>query len=211
VPAGFYTGYDDNLDSEYDYNEGVEHYRPGVLGYNPKFVKDGLKAIHTLADSVILPSFLVSYENPINKGEVYDITLWIATDDESIKNTKITLSFVDHPQFDAPVVKSETLDITGLEKGKWTKFTFTVDAYAPYMVITTKGGESLYFDAVQVVPLDKEAELDMPIDTEIESEPKSTWMIGLVIAFACACGLIFIAVIIIITALIIKKKRRAVK
>ncbi len=159
VSVGFTEDFDGNLDPEYDYNSSIESFRPGVKGYNPFRVHNGLKSIHTLPSGEEAPRFLISYKHSLEKGQMYDISFYIMTDDDSISSAKLKLYHANHPQFDSDMVGYEEISIDTIKKSEWTKVTLTITANAPYLVFETEIGKSLFFDTAQVVPLGKTGEL----------------------------------------------------
>ncbi len=172
---GFTEDFDGDLDPNYDYNSSVESFRPGVLGYNPYFVHSGLKSIHTIASSEEAPRFLLSYENALEKGQVYDVKFYITTDDDNISSVKLKLYHANHPQFDSDMVGFEEVYVDDIKAGEWKQVTVTVTANAPYLVFECEKGESLFFDTAQVVPLGKTGELGALteiIGETISPEPK---------------------------------------
>ena len=68
----------------------------------------------------------------------------------------------------------EEFSIAEIQKGKWQKVTMAITANAPYLVIETEAGKSLYFDSLQVVPVGKMGDLGLLEKDEevLAPEPK---------------------------------------
>jgi len=174
ISVGFTEDFDGDLDPNYDYNSSVESFRPGVMGYTPSLVHGGLKSIHAKGDGKEAPRFLLSYKNALEVGQVYDVIIYITTDDESLTSAKLKVYHANHPQFDSDMAGYEEFSIAEIQKGKWQKVTMAITANAPYLVIETEAGKSLYFDSLQVVPVGKMGDLGLLEKDEevLAPEPK---------------------------------------
>lgn len=221
IPVSYTFNFDGTLEPNYDYNSGVEHYRPGVMGYKPQYIKDDLKSIHTLSESTENPKFLLNYEHPLEVGQMYDVTVWIATDLENLATTDFEVGYTEYPDVNAPVLWKESVEVNELQQGVWVKKTFTIAAQTPYIVISTKIGESLYFDSVQVVDLGKQGELSIITDAVVTPEPETvpevkpqknvepqktsyTWFI----VGGVAAAVLLVAVIIAVVMIKCKKSKK---
>ncbi len=214
ISVGFTEDFDGDLDPNYDYNASVESFRPGVMGYTPNLVHSGLKSLHTVATGADAPRFLLSYQNTLEKGQMYDISFYITTDDDSLSSAKLKLYHANHPQVDSDMVGYENVTVNDIKAGEWKKVTLTVTAAAPYLVFECETGKSLFFDTAQVVPLGKTGELGViieSIDETLSPEPapkdeSDSFPYGIVIAVSAA-------VMIALTAalLIVIRRRKAVR
>lgn len=206
IPLGFTNGFEANLDSKYDYNDAVEHARPGVKGYMPTLIHNGLKAMHTLPDAQEDALILLNYEDVLEVGKVYEVNYWISAGSDG-QSGKLEFLHANHPQYNSDLVGYESvLEFEDLKKGKWTEYKYTFTANSPYIVLKVSKGADVYIDDVQFVLTEKEGELGLIESIGSLNAGLSVKTI-LYIAIAAAVAAILIAGAIVITTGIRKKKR----
>ena len=199
IPKGFIVDFEDKYDAKYDYNQSVQHHKPGTKGYTTKHNHKGLKSMHCLADSELQPVFLLSYENKLEVGKEYELLLWVNTDTENAAG-KIELLFSDYPDITAPTVTSQTtVEIDGISTDKWQKYTTKFTALSPYVLLKTPLDTSVYFDDIQVVYTGESGK-----QTISEKTFNTPVIIGVSVA-----AVVFVAGIV--TLVIIMKKRNKAK
>ena len=157
--VGFTQNFDRELDEKYDYNEGIEIYKPGIAGYNTKFVHSGWRSLHTLKDSKVDPEFLVSYEDRLLVGYEYEISFWMTTDEEGTSG-KIYFEHANYGDVNDEIVGyEEALTFTGLKAGEWKQYKVKIVANAPYLVVRVEKGTSLFFEDFEAIPTGAKGEL----------------------------------------------------
>jgi len=209
---GFEYGFEGDLDTEYDVLGNMEHYRPGVMGYNPKNVKAGLKALHILAENEKDPLFLVNYRFPLEVGKEYEVTFWVMTATED--KVDVDFLYAEHPQADSPVIGYEKIvEGAGGTPGVWKQYKATITAAAPYLLVRTSKGVEVYYDEFQLVPTDKEGDLSSVITfapENVQTEPdKNGGNATLVIILSIVGGVILLAAVATVTVVFIKKRKKA--
>ena len=229
VQRGFAQGFEFEsiLEEGYDYNAGIEIFRPGVAGYNPKYIHGGMRSLQTLPDSSEAAVFLLNYQNPLVVGQKYDVNYWIYVKNSDAAGNVQFLHAL-HPQVDSPVVGYEDVnDLSECESGKWVAYRATITANAPYILVKTAEGNEVFFDDFHVVDLEEKGEvgkIDGFNPTGIQEEPGLIESaLGYVLGFGVlgivilvAAGVLFVAavaavVIIIIVAAKKSKKKKLAK
>jgi hypothetical protein len=223
IQRGYAQGFEGKIDESYDFNEGAILFKPGVAGYNPRFVHGGLRSVKTLSDSETQGMFLVSYDNMVKVGNKYDIMFWMNTGTDGASGT-IELLHANHGQVDSDIVGyEEVVEFTDLKSGVWQQYKFSTTANAPFFIIRVPAGVELYFDDFQVVDTAEEGvlgELEGFNPMALDDEPISallTWIlsfgaIGIVIlAAGGVLGLAVVAAAIIAIILVIRKKSKKKK
>lgn len=135
--------------------DGYELYRPGVRGYDTKFVHKGMRSIHRLADSTEHgeQNFVVfnSDSNTLEKGKKYKMTMWIYL--ESGQDGEISAVATDSLEVkDTPIGIQKMISISKLKTGTWQQLSVEFTALGKYIAIRTPGGTSIYFDDVDIIP-----------------------------------------------------------
>ncbi len=203
IPQGFTVDFEGNLDSKYDYNKSAEHYKPGASGYLPIYVNQGLKSMVAKSGQKSNPRFLLSYENTLEIGQVYDVVFWICTDSQEINSTTIKLLHANHPQVDSDIVGYNTLEVKNIRGKIWQKVQTQITANTQYLIFETNNKNTLYFDDIQVVPLGKTGKLG-----ELESMQTNAGVgnyTDIIIISVIAGVVVLLAVVVII--LIVKKHK----
>ncbi len=212
VETGYEFGFEGDLDNEYDILGNIEHFRPGVQGYNPKNVKGGLKALHILADNETDPLFLVNYRWPLEVGKEYEITFWVRT--EGDETVGIDFLYAEHPQANSPVIGYEKIvEEAGGANGVWKQYKAIVTAAAPYLLVRTSKGVEVYYDDFQLVPTGNEGDLNKVITftpEDVQTEPGKTGEgVNIWLIVGIAGGVILLAAVATVTILIVKKRKKA--
>ncbi len=208
INVGYTQDFEGDLDPEYDYNAGVELFRPGVSGYNPKYIHGGMKSIHALGDSELAPTWLIFYEDKLEIGKEYEMTFYVSTRDDETKGV-IDLIHGQYPQYNTGFVGYETIvDLSSLEAGVWKEYKYTFTANAPYILFRSSVGADIYVDGVFVVPTGRDGELGKIIGFEPDSvlgEPISNNGILFVI-IPIAGVIVLIGLAILVFAVIYRKR-----
>lgn len=211
--VGFEFGFEGDLDTEYDILGNMEHYRPGVMGYNPKNVKAGLKALHILPENETDPLFLVNYRYPLEVGKEYTVTFWVST--ATTDKVKVDFLYAEHPQANSPVIGYEKIvEGAGGTPGVWKQYKATITAAAPYLVVRTSKGVDCYYDEFQLVPNDKDGDLGnvitfAPEKVQTEPEKGENGGANLLLILGIVGGVILLAAVATATILIVKKRKKA--
>ena len=196
IPKGFTVDFEGNLNSKYDYNSAAEHYKPGVAGYLPLYVKNGLKSMHTSLDGE-KSMFLLSYENKLEVGEEYTMDLWIYNASD-VKETKLSFIYANHPQVDSDIIASEKKSVENMEQKLWKKHTVTFVASSPYLLI---GSDSeMYFDDIQLVPTGKQGKV-------LTADKKQDLKNNNILVTAAVSSVVILALASVMFILVYSKKR----
>lgn len=214
IPLGFSTGFDNKIDEAYDFGPGAELFKPGVKGYNPRYIHGGLRSAHAKGDGENDAVFLISYDNMLTVGKEYEMTFWMATDMDSASG-KVEMLHANHGQYDSDIVGSQLLvEFDGLKAGNWKQYKVTFTANAPFMLFKVDKGVSLFFDDVEVTPTGKDGELGKDIigfnPEKVQTEPDKTESgINLILILSIVGGVILLAVIATVVIILVKKGKKA--
>ena len=212
IERGFGQGFEGKIDESYDFNEGAQLFKPGVSGYNPRYVHAGLRSVKTFGEGT--PGlFLLSYDNMLKVGTKYDITFWLNT---SVAGASGVIEFLhaNHGQVDSDIVGyEEAYKYENLKANVWVKCKTTIIANAPFLIIRTGADQQLYFDDFQVVDTGEQGELGNLIGFnpgDIDAEPFGNlgllWTILII-----AGGVVLLGGATVVTILLVKKgKAKAV-
>ena len=155
IETGFSNRFEDSVDRTYDVNGSVRHYRPGLDDYSMTYVHGGMKSLHCMGDTGIKPVFLLSYENKLTVGKIYELTFWMTTDMDKASG-EIQLIHTYYPDVNDEIFGYQSgVKFTGLKNGDWKQYSITFAAGAPYILIQTPEDTSLYFDDIQVIDTGK--------------------------------------------------------
>lgn len=199
---GIIEDFEDYTNSVYDYGEDYEYYKPGTVGYNAKYVKGGMAVIHRKGAMSDAQDFLLNYEEMLEIGKNYKLTIWVTTDKD---NTKATLSLVheEFPDvFDNDLGVQEIKVLEGMKDGEWQLVEVNFTAKSKWLAIRTTGDASLYFDNAMILPTDEK--VDAPVEQKEEKTEEFPWMLVIIIA---AAVIVLIAAAIVV--IIIVKRRKA--
>ncbi len=214
IPLGFSQGFDAKIDEAYDFGPGAELYKPGVSGYNPKFIHGGLRSAHAKGDGENDAIFLLSYDNMLEVGKEYEMTFWMATNMDGATG-KVNMLHANHGQYDSDVVGSQTLvEFEGLKSGEWKQYKMIFTANAPFMLFNVDKDLSLFFDDIEVTPTGKEGELGKDIEgfnpDNVQTEPgEKAQNNTLIIILAILGGVVLLAAIATVVIIFVKKGKKA--
>ena len=200
IAKGFTENFEGAPNPKYDYNSAAEHYKPGVSGYTPLYVNQGLKSMHTKNAQEQAPRFLLSYVNTLETGRIYDIVFWVCTDSQDTADATVKLIHANHPQVDSDTVGHNTVEIKGMKKGVWQKVETQITANTEYLLFETDNQCNLYFDDIQVVPTGEIGELGMleAMQKDAQSQSNVGIIVGITAGSVVLLGAIALAVILII-------------
>ncbi len=213
IHTGYTEGFEGTLDTAYDHNEAVEHYKPGILGYDPTYIKAGAKCIRTVKDSEVPAMFLLSYENKLEIGKEYEISFWVTGSEGNVSAT-LQMLHANHPQIDSDIVGYQNVaDINIKTADVWQNITFTFVANSEYVVFKVPAGTSLYFDEFEVYQTGKKGKLGAGLEgfapsavgTEPDNKGGNTAVLVITVA---SVMLVMIGVVAIVV--ILKKRRKTV-
>ena len=213
IPLGFTQGFDNQIDEAYDFGPGAELFKPGVKGYNPKYIRGGLRSAHAKGDGENDAVFLLSYDNMLEVGKEYEMTFWMTTNTDGASG-KVEMLHANHGQYDSDVVGSQVLvEFDGLTAGKWSQYKVVFTANAPFLLFKVDKGLSLYFDDVEVTPTGKDGELGKDIigfnPGSVQTEPqKDGGDMTLVIILSIVGGVILLAAIATVVIIFVKKGKK---
>lgn len=131
----------------YDY----ELYRPGIAGYNTKYVHAGGYSMHRIGTLDTEQSFQLFDVNsaPLEVGKNYQLTMWVYADD--ITSGSIQLESSDRIKISKKsTVITTVTDVKSLKKGEWQEVTVNFTVENKYLLIRTSGSNSLYFDDIAI-------------------------------------------------------------
>ena len=200
---GIIEDFEDYPDSIYDYGDDYEYYKPGTAGYNAKYVKSGMAAMHRIGLKSEEQDFLLNYEEMLEIGKSYKLSFWVTTDKE---NTKATLSLVheEFPDvFDNDLGVQEIKVLEGMKDGEWQAVEVIFTAKTKWVAIRTSGDASLFFDDAMIIPTDEQ--VDVP-STNNNSNDNDFNIVPIIII---AAVVVFLLIAGAVVAIIIVKKKKA--
>ena len=211
--VGFTVSFENELDERYDYNSGIELYKPGIAGYNPQFIRSGWRSLHAKADSKIEPTFLLSYENALEVGKEYHLIIWLSTDTDGASG-EIKFTHSEKPDVNLEGIGYQTaFKYSGLKVGEWTKYEVKFIANAPYILISSPTGQSIFFEDIHVVPTGEEGKLGGLKQTQQQSaanKPDNTQNnTVLVTVIIVGASVLVLAAIAVSAVIVIRKKKKA--
>lgn len=214
VMDGHVNGFEDKMYDDYDVTGGAYYHKPGVAGYNPKYINGGLRSMAadcTLEDAD--PMFFINYRYPLEVGNTYDVNFWMTTKTEGAEGT---VEFVQGNYPDANDVMlgyNVAIEFTGLQVGEWKQYRVPVTANAPYLFVRTTGNAAVFYDDFQIVNLHKEGklgELEGFNPSDISTEPgekKADYTLFIILGIVG--GVILLGAIATVTVVFIKKGKKA--
>ncbi len=232
VETGFTKDFEKNtINTKYDINGSVRHFRPGAKGYNMDYIYGGMKSLHCLGDTKYNPTFLLSYENTLTVGNVYEMKFWLTTDMESASG-EIKLVHTNYPDVHDEIYAYETgTQFNGLKNGEWKQYTVRFTAGTPYVLIQTPSNTSIYFDDIQVIDTGLKGEFkgtlatgkldngaDEPDDntsdndntdskTNVKNEKESS-NIAIIIVI-CAGAVVLLLAVAVVIIIVLKRRKKA--
>ncbi len=220
IPLGFTVNFEGRLSKEYDYNSAVEHYIPGVKGYNPIFLHSGLKTMHVLGNTDEDALFLINYEDVLEVGKEYKMHFMMNAANDGAKGS-VQLLHADHPQYDSTVKGYEVcLEFDNLKRGEWVEYTYTFTPNTPYVIFKVPAGVELFFDDVRFVPTGKDGVLGDIIGydnsgvstepTEPPAESKKPESSDLILIISVIAGAVILLAVIVTVAVVLKRKKKSV-
>ncbi len=202
---GFEINFEQQLDNIYDYNDGIEIFTPGVAGYSVDYIRSGWRSLHTIKDSAVSPMFLLSYDNKLEVGKEYELTIWLNTNEQGTKGV-VDFLYVNNPDVRDNVIGYRTaFEFANLKVGEWTEYRVKFIAAAPYIILRASNGCSVFFEDIQVA------------HTGITGEPDKLSAVsgfgssnnnGLNIIFVVIGAVLVLAGATITTIIILKKKKQ---
>lgn len=218
APVGFTQGWEGSNSVEYDINTAAEFYQPGVAGYNPKYIRGGLRSLKAKADAEVQPMFLLSYETKVEVGKEYDINFWMTAKEDGASG-KIEVFHSNYADVNDTVIGYQTgLEFKDLKGGEWKQYQIKVVANGPYLIFRTPLNCELYFDDVQVVPTGNEGELGNlegfnpgEINSEPGEEQENNDMTIVWIIVGIAGGVIVLGGAAVVTVVLVNKGKAGKK
>ena len=208
--VGFTQNFDKELNEQYDYNEGIEIFKPGLAHYNTKYVHSGWRSLHTLKDSAVDPEFLVSYENTLLVGYEYEISFWMTTDEDGTSGKLYFEQSNYGDVFDEIVGYQEALTFSDLKAGEWKQYKVKIVANAPYLIVRAEKGTSLYFEDFEAIPTGAKGELGNLIGYNPGSVGNEPGLFGLapwVVAIVLGGAVVVLGGAAAVVVVVIKKKK----
>ena len=202
---GFEINFEQQLDNIYDYNAGIEIFTPGVAGYSVDYVRSGWRSLHTIKDSAVSPMFLLSYDNKLEVGKEYELTIWLNTDEQGT-NGVVDFLYVNNPDVRDNVIGYRTaFEFDNLKVGEWTEYRVKFVAAAPYIILRASNGCSVFFEDIQVTHTGITGE---PDKLSAVSGLGSSNNNGLNSIFVVIGAVLVLAGATITTIILLKKKRQ---
>ena len=204
IATGFEIDFEDSYDPQYDYNSAVVHHKPGTSGYLPAYNRNGMKSMHCMVNSEIAPTFLLSYENVLEAGKEYDITIRIKTDSAETLSGNVELLFSEYPDIAAELTATgETIEFKDVNSKGWKEYKSTFIAGDDYIFLRTPTNMSLYFDDIQVVPTGNSGKIPA-------MSKENTNINTIIIISSIVAGVLLLGGIVTLTIFSVKKRRKAI-
>lgn len=132
---------------------GEDHvwFKPGVDGYNAKYVHSGARSMLRNGNLDTEQSFQLFDvdSNKLEVGKKYELTMWVYPDE--VTSGKIMLESSDRLKISKKsTVIANIADVTALKQGEWQQVKIEFTAQNPYVLIRTSGSNKLYFDDVSI-------------------------------------------------------------
>ena len=183
--------------TEWDRTDGIEYYKPGVVGYSPKNVHDGSKSLHLLSDNSGDETFLVFDDEKLEVGKQYRITYWVLSDSDNSKGD-LMLIHSNHPDiWDEKIGYEKIGSLNELQSGEWTEISYTFTANGEYIMFEVVDGSSIYFDSIKVTLLNENGEIGklQQMSNNVDSlKPGESKHNMILIICAISFGLLVVAV-----------------
>lgn len=154
IEQGFEKDYDTAL-----LGNDYELYSLGMQGFSFDKVHGGTKSVHRIgkleSDSSFIP--FDSSLGELVPGKEYEMTVWVYTENGK-DPVKLTLGQIGKASLSAkPKYVQSLTDISADKAGSWQQVSLTFAAGEKYLVITSSGSESIYFDDMVIMPTGKDA------------------------------------------------------
>ena len=148
-PNGFTVNFEGSINSTFDYNSGIELYGTKTENYDGKLVKSGWNCLRTVKGDVS-PMFLLSYQNKLEVGKEYELTLWLKSENHKAKGD-VDLVYLNNPDVrETPLGYQKAFDINGIKRGEWCEYSVKFIAAAPYVMIRMPNISDIYIEDVGV-------------------------------------------------------------
>lgn len=148
-PNGFTVSFEGSINATYDLSSGIELYGPKLEEFSADLIRSGWNSLRT-KKSDEAPMFLLSYQNRLEVGKEYELTLWIRSENQKARGW-VDLLYVENPDVrDFPLGYEDAFNIRGLKKGEWCEYKVKFIAAAPYVIIRMPKVEGIYIDDVAV-------------------------------------------------------------
>ena len=222
IEVGYSNNFDKTVDEKLDINAGMEVFKPGIDGYNPKYVNSGWRSLHSLANSDVAPRFLMFYGTALEVGQEYQIDVWMTTDQAEAVG-KLYIQHGNYADVNADILGYEEVAEYSLKDGEWKQFTFKVIANGTSLFFGLDKGVSVFFEDVSVVPTGASGEVGNIIgytpdnvvgepndntvnnDTNNANDGIAIWLIAVIAGGA----ILVIGAVIVIVIVASKKKKSA--
>ena len=132
---------------------GEDHvwFKPGVDGYNAKYVHGGARSMLRIGNLDTEQSFQLFDvdSNKLEVGKKYELSMWVYADE--VTSGKIMLESSDRLKISKKsTVIADIADVTAFKKGEWQEVKIEFTAQNPYVLIRTSGSNKLYFDDISI-------------------------------------------------------------
>lgn len=208
---GFQQGFEGDMVPEYDVNSGAQYFRPGIAGYNPRYIHGGLRSMQVMADSQEAPMFLLYYQYKLEIGQKYDITFYMTSRESGVAG-EVQFVHANYADVNDETVGYEVATkFENLQGGVWKQYKTTITANAPYILVRTTPGVELYFDDFEVVPIGEEGklgELEGFDPSKIDAEPGAGLPLVWIIIIICG-GVVLLGGAAVLTIILVKKGKKA--
>ena len=148
-PTGFTVNFEGSMVAPFDYNSGIELYGPKSEGYDSSLIKSGWNSLRTKKGKES-PMFLLSYQDELEVGREYELTIWILSDNEKTRG-EVDLVFAENPDVrDVPLGYVTAFETDDVKEGEWCKKSVKFIAAAPYVVIRLPNTDNLYVEDLEI-------------------------------------------------------------
>ncbi len=148
-PNGFSVSFEGRINATYDLNSGIELYGLKTENHNSDFIRNGWNSLRTKKGKES-PMFLISYQNKLEVGKEYELTMWLNSDNERARGW-VDLLYAENPDVrDVPLGYEDAFKINNLKKGEWCEYKVKFIAAAPYVIIRMPNVDGIYIDDVEI-------------------------------------------------------------
>ena len=173
---GVICNFENYTDTIWDYDDARWTFnKPGAKGgYKNAYVRNGSKSMHILDNSAESANVMLNYEDMLEIGKSYTMSIWVATDKTNNPDTTLSLIHNSKPFFlNTGVAKEQIAVVKGLTVGEWTKYTYSFTAKTEWVSIEATGNSSLYFDDIIISEIDTALDDSSVIYLDLNSNSSS--------------------------------------
>ena len=180
IEQGFEKDYDTAL-----LGNDYELYTLGMQGFSFDKVHGGTKSVHRIGKLADDSSF-IPFDGSLGElvpGKEYEMTVWVYAENGKAP-VKLTMGQISKAALSAkPKYVQSLADISSEKAGSWQQVAVTFVAGEKYLVLTSSGSESIYFDDMVIMPTGKEGK---PANGDTKSETRGNSAVPYIIVIVSA-------------------------